>query len=162
MTQDNNPALIVFSAILDVFKEVTFRYEDNIQTVKRIEDELLDIRHEVELSSPKDMYNAWKVYNQLRELLRERRRAKNENELLKNLYSFLRTEQAQTFKKKIAQLQDEMKATYNKQSSRTYKPRQRDDLSITGHTCETKPTFEDLMEKFNQTKVRMEKGKYRK
>ena len=59
--------------IIDIFKDVVKRYQTNLEIIKQTEDELNDINHEIELSSPKDMYHGYLMYKTLREL-RVRRR----------------------------------------------------------------------------------------
>ena len=44
------------TTIIDIFKDVMSNYERNLEVIKQTEDELNDINHEIELSSPKDMY----------------------------------------------------------------------------------------------------------
>ena len=70
------------NTIIDIFKDVTIRYESNLQIIKQTEDEINDINHEIELSSPKDMYHGYLLYKTLRELRVRRRQAKDENDII--------------------------------------------------------------------------------
>jgi hypothetical protein len=48
------------------------------------------------------------------------------------------------------------------QESRTYQPRQRDDLTITDKHSNANKPFEEMLKDFNKTKVSMQNGKLRK
>ena len=92
----------------------------------------------------------------------KRRQAKDENELLKDMYEYIKSQPGQSFKSKIQSIQGSSVKVYEAQSRRTYNPRQRSDLTITNKTCEVNKPFEDLMRDFKQTKVTMQGGKLRK
>ena len=77
------------NTIIDIFKDVAKRYESNIEIIKQTEDEINDINHEIELSSPKDMYHGYLLYKTLRELRVRRRQAKDENEILSEMYCYI-------------------------------------------------------------------------
>lgn len=150
------------STIVTIFQDVIKTYENNVDLIKNIEDELNDINHEIELSNPKDMYRGYLMYKQIKELRMKRRRAKNENQLLEEMYDFLNSPQSQTFKNKIQQIQGSASKIYDSQQRRTYKPRVRNDLTCTDETAETYKPFEDLLKDFNKTKISMQNGKLRK
>lgn len=150
------------TTIVSIFHDVVKNYERNEEDIKRIEGELNDLVHEIELSSSKDMYQGWLLYKQIRDLRIERRRCKEENELLKEMYEFFSTQQGQTFKNKIQQIQGSAAKLRETQERRTYKPRQRDDLTCTGQTSTAHKPFEDMLKDFNKTKVSVQNGKLRK
>lgn len=151
------------STIVTIFKDVLYTYENNQAEIKRIEESLNDVYHEAELSPNKDLYGGYKIYKSIRELRQRRRTLKNEQELLKDMYEFMKTQPAQQFKSKIQSIQGEAAKVYNAQEKRTYTPRQRDDLTIAGKTQPVEaPPFEELIQKFNETKVTSSKGKLRK
>ena len=150
------------STIVTIYKEVCEQYERNLEDIKRIEGELNALNHEAELSAPKDMYKGYLIYKQIRDLRIERRRCKNENELLKDMYEFFKGQQGQSFKNKVQQIQGGAAKLYEAQERRIYVPRQRNDLTITDQHSEAHRPFEDLLKEFNETKVTMKGGKLRK
>ena len=66
------------SSIVTIASDVIRNYEKNEEEIKRIEGELTDINHEIELAAAKDMYKGWQMYKLIREFL-----------LYKNYYNFL-------------------------------------------------------------------------
>ena len=150
------------STIVTIFQDVIRTYENNIETIKQAEGELTDLEHEIELSNPKNARDGYKIYKELREIRIKRRTAKDENQLLQDMYDYFKSQQGQSFKSKLQQIQGAAAKIENAQSCRTYTPRQRNDLSITDKTCETIKPFEDMLKEFNQTKVSIQGGKLRK
>lgn len=150
------------STIVTIYKDVVKNYEMNLDTIKQTEEELNDLYHEAELSDPKDMYQGYLVYKAIREARIRRRTAKEENELLKDMYEYFQSQQGQAFKSRIQSIQGNSVKLRATQESRTYQPRQRNDLTITDkHSTANRP-FEDMLKEFNQTKVTMRGGKLRK
>lgn len=150
------------TTIVTIYQDVIRNYERNIEIIKQTEEELNDLYHEAELSSPKDMYKGYLVYKAIRDARIRRRTAKEENELLSDMYDYLKSPAGQSFKSKIQSIQGSSVKLRAVQESRTYQPRQRNDLTITDkHATATKP-FEQMLKEFNQTKVTMQGGKLRK
>lgn len=150
------------SSIVTMFKEVVKTYEMNLDIIKQTEEELNDLYHECELAEPKDMYKGYLLYKDIREARIRRRTAKEENELLKDMYDYFQSQQGQAFKNRIQSIQGASAKVRATQEARTYTPRQRNDLTCTDkHSTANKP-FEDLLAEFNQTKVTMRSGKLRK
>ena len=150
------------STMVTIFQDVKRNYENNLAIIKQAEDELNDLYHEAELSEPKDMYKGYLIYKAIRETRIRRRTAKEENELLKDMYDYLNSPAGQTFKSKMQSIQGSAVKLRNTQESRTYQPRQRDDLTITDkHSSANKP-FEEMLKDFNKSKAYMQGGKLRK
>lgn len=150
------------SSIITMFKEVVKNYEMNVDIIKQAEEELNDLYHECELAEPKDMYKGYLLYREIRETRIRRRTAKEENELLKDMYDYFQSQQGQSFKSKIQSIQGNSVRKRAEQEARTYTPRQRNDLTCTDkHSMANKP-FEALLEDFKQTKITMRGGKLRK
>lgn len=150
------------TTIITIFKDVVERYERNVEIIKQTEDELNDLNHEIELSSPKDMYRGYLMYSAIRELRIRRRTAKEENELLKDMYEYFKSQGAQAFKSKIQSIQGSSVKIRGAQEQRTYQPRVRDDLTITDkHSTANKP-FEEMLRDFNKNKAYMSGGKMRR
>ena len=150
------------SMIVTIFKDVAEKYEDNLEVIKQAEDELNDLSHEIELSSPKDMYKGYLVYKEIREVRIRRRTAKEENELLKDMYEYFISQTGQAFKSKIQSIQGNSVKIRNSQEHRTYQPRQRDDLTITDKHVDAHKPFEEMLADFNKNKAYMKRGKMRK
>ena len=150
------------STIITIFADVVKNYERNLEIIKQTEEELNDLSHEIELSNPKDMYKGYLVYKEIREVRIRRRTAKEENELLKDMYDYFVGQNGQTFKSKLQSIQGNSVKIRNSQEQRTYQPRQRNDLTITDkHAVANKP-FEQMLEDFNKNKAYMKNGKLRR
>ena len=150
------------TTILGVFKDVISNYERNLQIIKQTEDELNDINHEIELSAPKDMYKGYMLYKTIRELRLKRRCAKEENELMEEMYNYITSQSGIEFKNRMQKIQGHSINICKKQENRTYVPRQRNDLTITDQTCKAYKPFEEMLRDFNKTKITMQGGKLRK
>lgn len=150
------------STIISIYQSVINTYENNIDIIRQSEEELNDLNHECELSNPKDMYRGYLMYKQIRDVRQRRRLAKDENEILKDMYDFFKTQQGQNFKSTMQKVQSNAAKIAEAQNHRIYKPRQRNDLTITNQTCEAHKPFEELLKEFKQTKVSQQNGKLRK
>lgn len=150
------------STIISIYQSVINTYENNLNIIHQAEEELNDLYHECELSSPKDMYKGYMVYKQIRDVRQKRRQAKNENEILKDMYDFFKTQQGQSFKSTMQKVQGNAAKIEETQNRRTYRPRQRNDLTITDQTCVANKPFEELLKDFNKTKITKQNGKLRK
>lgn len=150
------------STVVTIFQDVKKNYENNLEIIKQTEEELNDLYHEAELSEPKDMYKGYLIYKAIRDTRIRRRTAKEENELLKDMYEYLNSQPGQAFKVKMQSIQGNSAKLRATQESRTYQPRQRNDLTITDkHSSANKP-FEQMLADFNRDKAYMKGGKLRK
>ena len=150
------------TTIVTIYQDVIRNYERNIEIIKQAEDELNDLYHEAELSEPKDMYKGYLIYKAIRDTRIRRRTAKEENELLSDMYDYLKSPTGQSFKSKIQSIQGNAVRVRTAQESRIYQPRQRTDLTITDKHSNANKPFEQMLKEFNQTKVSMQNGKLRK
>ena len=150
------------STVITIFQDVKKNYENNLEIIKQTEEELNDLYHEAELSEPKDMYKGYLIYRAIRDTRIRRRTAKEENELLKDMYEYLNSQSGQAFKTKIQSIQGSSAKLRATQESRTYQPRQRNDLTITDKHSNANKPFEQMLAEFNKTKVSMQGGKLRK
>ena len=96
----------------------------------------------------------------MREARQRRRKAKDENELLNELYTYLQSQAA--FKNRITQIQGNARKLYTKQQGRVYTPRKRDDMTISGHVEPEVRPFESMIQDFKKIKVSNQGGKMRK
>lgn len=159
---NNNIVNNYCSTFIQISNDVVKKFESNVEVIKQTEAELNDIYHEIELGKPQDLYGGYKLYKQVKDLRMRRRQAKDENELLKDMYEYIKSQQGQSFKSKIQSIQGCSVKVYEAQNRRTYTPRQRNDLTITNKTCEVNRPFEDMMREFKKDKVTMQGGKLRK
>jgi hypothetical protein len=150
------------TTIVTIYQDVIKIYERDLEIIKQTEDELNDLYHEAELSEPKDMYKGYLIYKAIRDTRIRRRTAKEEVELLRDLYEYLKSQPGQAFKSKIQSIQGNSVKIRTAQESRTYQPRQRNDLTITDkHSTTTKP-FQEMLDDFNKNKAYMKNGKLRR
>ena len=150
------------STLIQISNDVVKRFENNEEIIKKTEEELNDVYHEIELGKDQDLHGGWKLYRQVKELRNKRRQAKDENQLLKDMYDYIKSQNGQSFKTKIQSIQGSSAKIYDAQSRRTYNPRQRNDLTITDKTCSVNKPFEDLMKDWKKEKVYMQGGKMRR
>ena len=150
------------STIVSIAADVIKNYERNLEIIKESEEELNDLYHEAELSTPKDMYRGYLIYKSIRDVRIRRRAAKDENEILKEMYDYFKSPAGQTFKGKIQSIQGSAAKLREKQERRTYTPRQRSDLTCTDHTSTAYKPFEEMLKEFKQTKITTQGGKLRK
>lgn len=148
--------------IIDIFNDVVKRYQTNLEIIKQTEDEINDINHEIELSSPKDMYHGYLLYKTLRDLRVKRRKAKDENDILYEMYCYITSQNGIEVKTKMQKIQGHAVETERKLNNRSYCPRQRSDLTITDVSPVSNKPFEQLMREFKETKVTTKNGKLRK
>ena len=154
----DNPVEMYVDSINSIFTDISNTYNNSIEEIKEVEQSLMDLLHEIELSSDKDMYQGYLLYKEIKTLRIRRRQAKERVELLKGMYDFVNGNQVAQIKNTLGQLKGNSKKTLSHQNNRVYSARQRDDLTI-----EKKHTdFEDLTKKFNETKITSHKGKLRK
>lgn len=145
------------TSIITMFNDVIRTYEYNLDVIKQLESEQTDLEHEIELGNPKNACEGYQLYRQLREVRLKRRKAKDENALLADLYDFLKTQS--NFKNKISQIQGNAAKVYEKQQTRTYTPRVRSDLTCTDRVRESYRPFEEMLKDFKETKVTTRGGK---
>ena len=150
------------STMITIMQSVVRDYERNLEIIKQTEEELTDLNHEAELGEARDMYRGWQLYRSIREVRIRRRAAKEENELLKEMYDFFKSQQGQAFKTKIQQIQGGAAKLREIQEHRVYTPRQRSDLTCTEQTSTAHKPFQEMLAEFNKTKVTTKNGKLRK
>lgn len=159
---NNNIVNNYSSTFIQIFNDVVKKYESNLEVIKQTEDSLTDVYHEIELGKNQDMYHGYLLYKQVKDLRMKRRQAKDENDLLRDMYEYIKSQNGQSFKTKIQSIQGNSAKVYEAQSRRTYTPRQLDNLTITDKTCEVNRPFEDLLREFKKDKVTVQNGKLRK
>ena len=159
---NNNIVNQYSSTFVQIFNDVVRRYESNLDIIKQTEEALTDVEHEIELGSSRDMYRGYLLYKQIKDLRMKRRQCKDENQLLQDMYDYIKSPQGQSFKNKIQSIQGSSAKIYESQAHRTYTPRQLNNLTIANKTCEVHPPFEDLLAQFNENKATVRNGMLRK
>ena len=150
------------TTIVTIFQSVIETYERDLEIIKETQDELVDLEHEIELSAPKNMYQGYLLYKAIRDARIRRRTAKQEAELLKDMYEFFTSQNGQSFKNKIQNIQGNSKKLQTIQEARTYTPRQRNDLTIENKHSEESQNFEEMLAEFKKVKPHFKGGKMRK
>lgn len=74
-----------FGTCSDIFKEAKQRSGYLIKVLEDTDTERVDILHKIELESAKGLYDAWKIYNRIRENRKKRREAKDEIMIIRNV-----------------------------------------------------------------------------
>lgn len=83
---------------LSFLRTVKSRYDGNVRALEEAEAQLQDLEHYAELNEDLDCADGYGVYRKIRDIRRQRRAYKNENELLTPLYQWI-TEDAAEVKK---------------------------------------------------------------
>ncbi len=159
---DDNIVNNYSTTIVTIFQSVINTYENDLEIITQTQNELIDLEHEAEFSDPKDLYQGWLLYRRIREARIRRRAAKERVELLKDLYDYLKSQNGQAFKNKIQNIQGNSVKLRAEQKTRTYRPRQRTDLTIENKHSEESASFEEMLANFKQIKVTTRGGKLRK
>lgn len=108
------------------------------------------------------MYRGYLLYKTLRDLRVTRRQAKDENELLSEMYFYITSQNGLEVKTKMQKLQGHAVDAERKLNNRSYCPRQRSDLTITDVSPVSNKPFDQLMKEFKETRVTTKNGKLRK
>lgn len=148
------------TTITQIYDSVASAYRANETELEQANGEINDLLHEIELGKPKNAREGYVIYKELREARQRRRKAKEENELLNELYTYLQSQSA--FKNRLTQIQGNARKLYNKQQERIYVPRRREDLTVIGHVAPEAKPFEEMMQDFKKIKVSSQGGKLRK
>lgn len=157
---NNNIVERYASTFTQIFDSVMSNYKLNSDILEQTNGEINDLLHEIELSNPKNAREGYEVYKSLREARIRRRKAKEENELLKEMFEFLQSQSA--FKNRITSIQGSAAKLYDAQQHRSYMPRERTDLTIVGKEDKPYKPFEEMLHDFSQTKIKNQGGKLRK
>ena len=87
---DTLDALEIIEEFNTLLKEAKSVYEENEALKKESDDQLQDLLHYAELHNNLNASDGYRVYKKITEARRERRRSKDENELLEPLMEFIR------------------------------------------------------------------------
>lgn len=87
---DTLDVLEIIEEFNTLLKEAKSVYEENEALKKESDDQLQDLLHYAELHNNLNASDGYRVYKKITEARRERRRSKDENELLEPLMEFIR------------------------------------------------------------------------
>ena len=74
-----------FSNCYDTIREAEKRLQDLYNELTTVDNQFLDIIHEIELNKSKDLYGGWRIYNKIKNNRRKRRDIKDEILILKDI-----------------------------------------------------------------------------
>lgn len=114
--------------ILRIFDNTTRKYDENYEAIGKLDLEQQDILHEIELAELQDQDRGYSLYVELREIRRNRRKLRDENELLKPLVDLFR--ENEKFRQRVYKTCALIREIERQQDERKYIPRVRDDLTI--------------------------------
>jgi vacuolar-type H+-ATPase subunit I/STV1 len=112
-------------SVKDVYVNYPKRIQQNEEALKKVEKEIQDLLHVIELK-PFDAYNGYKYAKQLQVARKERRRIKDEIELLSPVREFLKF--TKPTEKNITKIINEVQGIKSRHQDRIYKMRIREDL----------------------------------
>lgn len=114
--------------IIGSYDKAIQRFENNLEILKKCDDETLDLLHEIELSASKNVCDGFRMYKDIKEVRLRRRIAKDENDVLEEFYHYAKAQN--DVKNKLKGIQNNSQKIINNKKLRTYKPKERDDLTI--------------------------------
>ena len=124
------------------------KYESNIERLKEIEGIQNDLNHEISLGKKRNVVDGYKIYNRLRELLIERYEVRDENDILKPMYEFLKNK---NLKPDLNRINASMIKEEERLKSRKYNPKVLNSvelsMEISDNNVGNKP-FEDLLKDY--------------
>lgn len=129
----HNIATQYSTSITLVYDDIVKTYEKNAMFINQCEEELLDLEHEIELSDDKNMYAAWEIYRAIKDVRTRRRVAKDENQVLQEMYNFIKSKEGEAMKVNFQKMRLNSSKVSVAQQHRIYIPRQRTDLTISKH-----------------------------
>ena len=115
-----NLARTNIETIADIMNRVIVDYELNEQVIRDTEGELMDLEHEIELSEARNAAEGYKLYKDLRDTRIRRRKAKNENAVMKELYQYFKSND--NFKRGLKNVRSQVIQAYNTVENQEYKP----------------------------------------
>lgn len=74
-----------FGSCYDVLQDAKNTSKELLKELEKIDKEILDVLHSIELEPPKDLYNGWLIYKTIRENRKRRRIIKDEMLIINNV-----------------------------------------------------------------------------
>jgi hypothetical protein len=141
----------------DNMSSIISTYEQNLRIIEEKERELSDIGHEIELSAKKNVVEGYKIYSEERNVRKTRRQAKDENEILQPIYEYLIKQNVKDVLTNLEKTIIKANQVEQGHQTRIYKPKVRNDLTITNRTP---VNFDDLLYKFKKESKAKRNCKY--
>jgi hypothetical protein len=132
------------SKLLTIFDEIVKRFEFNYEEIGRCEGETTDLLHEIELGRFLKPSDGTRIYRRMRYVRQLRRKAKDENEQLQELYETIKGQGE--LKKRLQGIQGRIRQISTHQDNRVYTPRVLDDLTCTDKKPEANRPLEAALE----------------
>jgi hypothetical protein len=114
-------------ALIGDIRMITDRYRILEEQFKDVEDLHCDLEHEIEFSNY-DIQRGYKAYKQFRDMRIERRKLKDEIELLEPIATYI-NENRKIFLDGLGRVKGECKKINDRQKNRLYRPRILTDMS---------------------------------
>lgn len=102
--------------------EIITRYEGNIECIRKRDGDTQDILHEIELSGAKNARDGYVLYKKLKLVREDRRRAKDENEILEPFVQWIKKNN-KPVNNELAQVQGRCSTKQKQMENRIYHPR---------------------------------------
>lgn len=145
------------SNILSIQEDVIKRYEFNLHILDEAEKEKQDIIHEMELCDNFNACKGYKLAKAMRDNRKNRRLAKDENELLEEFYNFCKNQI--NIQNQLKNILGRSRQIFEKQQIRCYRPRVRTDLTITDIEP-IRTEFGDILKDFKDKQKNRKKYKF--
>lgn len=107
--------------IVQMYKMVSEKFYENNKIISQCDKETQDVLHRLEFDTHQNVINGYKLYDLLYEIRQRRRKAKNENEILHDLYHFCKDNPV--FLEKAKRIQSDAQKIVDEQKERIYNPR---------------------------------------
>jgi hypothetical protein len=114
---------IVLKDFIDFLKELTDRYDYNLNTEEYCNDQTQDLLHYMELHKNLNARDGYVIYKKLAEIRRKRRECSQENEVLKSIYVYINSPNGSEFMKMLQKLFVDSREKHNFVSSREFRPK---------------------------------------
>lgn len=105
--------------ILKCLDYIISTYETNLSQIENLQNQEQDIRHQIEFT-PLDIQRGYKFAKQMQIVRQERRKCKDDNELLNHLYKYLTTGNANAFKNGLINALERARVRSKQLESRKY------------------------------------------
>lgn len=151
---------LYINTIQQIIETTKCEYQKSLEDIERTEKAENDIRHKIELDDRADRTEGYRLYRQQREILQERREAKDRNELLEGLYQFFMSDENKNLQDKLGKVLGGARKVYERQTKyRQYVPKE-----ISGNTLQNHDSnpFENMLKDFKSSnKIITSGGKLR-
>ncbi len=107
--------------LLSTLGDITNKYDENYEQIKKLEGETQDLLHKLEFNERLRLYEGFYIAKRLHEIRKIRRQLKNENETLFYLYDMINKNPQ--FKNTFIKVQGDIKKKLKDIGERKYRPK---------------------------------------